>query len=604
MFWGELIGVLVGKIAAGSGSEQGLRPAPYTARPLVQHPVHIALTPAPIAPPVPTPPAPTAPARPRIGWLTGLTAAVALLVVLPILSVGANVFTAGTGSTWAHLAATLLPEYIATTLLLCLGVGSGAALLGVGAAWIVTHFDFALRRSFEWALVLPLAMPAYVMAYTYTDLLQFSGPVQGWLRASFGWGRDDYLFPEVRSLGGAVLMFACVLYPYVYLLARSAFLERGSGLMEAGRSLGLSTWSGFLRISLPMARPAVAAGVALVLMETLADYGTVAYFGVQTFTTGIYRAWFSLGDRAAAAQLSMCLLGFVLLLLALERASRGSARFHGASLRRQASRGARLAGWRAAAAIGACSVPLLLGFVLPCSVLAHMALTDGDAQFGPRFLGLAGNSVMLSALTALLAVALAVLVAYTRRLDPRPLSRVAHWLAGMGYALPGSVIAVGVLIPLARLDNAAALWLRASFGWNTGLLLTGSIAALVFACVVRFLAAALQTVDAALHRITPHMDDAARSLGLTPARTLERVHLPLLRRGLLTAALLVFIDVMKELPATLVMRPFNFDTLATQAYTLASDERLAEASTASIAIVVVGLLPMVVICRQIAKERP
>ncbi len=323
-------------------------------------------------------------------------------------------------------------------------------------------------------------MPAYVMAYTYTDLLQFSGPVQGWLRATFGWGRGDYLFPDVRSLGGAVLMFACVLYPYVYLLARTAFLERGSGLMEAGRSLGLSTWRSFLRISLPMARPAVAAGVALALMETLADYGTVAYFGVQTFTTGIYRAWFSLGDRAAAA-------------------------------------------------IGACSVPLLLGFVLPCGVLAHMAVSDGDAQFGPRFLGLAGNSVMLSALTALLAVALAVLVAYTRRLDPRPLSKVAHWLAGMGYALPGTVIAVGVLIPLARLDNAAALWLRASFGWDTGLLLTGSIAALVFACVVRFLAAALQTVDAALSRITPHMDDAARSLGLTPARTLERVHLLLLR---------------------------------------------------------------------------
>jgi iron(III) transport system permease protein len=547
--------------------------------------------------------APPAPALPRIGWLTALTAAIALLVVLPILSVGANVFTAGTGGTWAHLVATLLPEYIATTLLLCLGTGVGAALLGVGAAWIVTHFDFALRRSFEWALVLPLAMPAYVMAYTYTDLLQFSGPVQGWLRGTMGWHRGDYVFPEVRSTAGAMLMFASVLYPYVYLLARTAFLERGSRLMEAGRSLGLSTWAGFLRVSLPMARPAIAAGVALVLMETLADYGTVSYFGVQTFTTGIYRAWFSLGDRAAAAQLAMCLLGFVLLLLALERASRGSARFHAPGTRRQPPRGARLAGWQALAAIGACSIPLLLGFVLPVSVLLHMAITEGDAQFGPRFLALARNSVLVSTLTALLAVGLALLVAYARRLDPRPLSRIAHWMAGMGYALPGSVIAVGVLIPLARLDNALVQWLRASFGWEAGLLLTGSIAALVFACVVRFLAAALQTVDSALQRVTPHMDDAARSLGLTPARTLRRVHLPLLRRGLLTAALLVFIDVMKELPATLVMRPFNFDTLATQAYTLASDERLAEASTASIAIVAVGLLPMILICRQIANER-
>lgn len=552
---------------------------------------------------MPLTPAPTAPALPRIGWLTALTAAIATLVIVPILSVGANVFSTGTGDTWAHLAATLLPEYIATTLLLCAGVGCGSALLGVGAAWIVTHFDFALRRSFEWALMLPLAMPAYVMAYTYTDLLQFSGPVQGWLRQTMGWRRGDYVFPQVRSTAGAMLMFASVLYPYVYLLARTAFLERGTRLMEAGRSLGLTTWRGFLRVSLPMARPAIAAGVALVLMETLADYGTVAYFGVQTFTTGIYRAWFSLGDRAAAAQLAMCLLGFVLLLLALERASRGNARFHAPGSRRQESRGTRLAGWPAAAAIVGCSIPLMLGFVLPCSVLMRMALTDGDAQFGPRFLSLARNSVLVSTLTAALAVGLALLVAYARRLDPRPLSRVAHWLAGMGYALPGSVIAVGVLIPLARLDNAMAQWLRHAFGWDTGLLLTGSIAALVFACVVRFLASALQTIDSALHRITPHMDNAARSLGLTPARTLRRVHLPLLRRGLLTAALLVFIDVMKELPATLVMRPFNFDTLATQVYTLASDERLAEASTASIAIVAVGLLPLIIVCRQIARER-
>ena len=537
-------------------------------------------------------------------WLTGLTLLIAALVAVPILSVGSNLFSAGTGGTWAHLAATLLPEYIATSLRLCLGVGVGVALLGVGAAWLVTHMDFAGRRSFEWALVLPLAMPAYVMAYTYTDLLQFAGPVQGLLRETMGWGRADHRFPEVRSTGGAVLMFASVLYPYVYMLARTAFLERGGGVMEAGRSLGLTPWRSFLRVSLPMARPAIAAGVALALMETLADYGTVSYFGVQTFTTGIYRAWFSLGDRAAAAQLSMCLLGFVLLVLALEQASRGRARFHGAGLRRQPPRGARLTGWPAAAAIAACCVPLLVGFVIPCAVLLQMALTEGDAQFGARFFALARNSVVVSMLTAVLGVGLAVLVAYARRLDAGVASKLAHWTAGMGYALPGSVIAVGVLIPVARLDNTLVQWLQTNFGWQGGLVLTGSIAALVFACLVRFLASALQSVDAALHRVTPHMDDAARSLGLSPARTLQRVHVPLLRRGLLTAGLLVFIDVMKELPATLVMRPFNFDTLATQAYRLASDERLAEASTASLAIVAVGLLPMIVLCRQIAKDRP
>ncbi|MEO7152835.1 MAG: iron ABC transporter permease, partial [Burkholderiaceae bacterium] len=404
--------------------------------------------------------------------------------------------------------------------------------------------------------------------------------------------------------GGAVLMFASVLYPYVYLLARTAFLERGGGVMEAGRSLGLTPWQSFVRLSRPLARPAIAAGVALALMETLADYGTVSYFAVQTFTTGIYRAWFSLGDRVAAAQLSMCLLGFVLGVLALEQATRGRARFHGTGLRRQPPHGARLTGWRAAAAITGCCIPLALGFVIPSALLLQMTLSQGDAQFGARFVGLARNSLLVSSLTALLAVGCALLVAYGRRLDPRPVSRLAHWTAGMGYALPGSVIAVGVLIPVARLDNALVQWLAASFGRQGGLLLTGSIAALVFACLVRFLASALHSVDAALHRVTPHMDDAARSLGLTPARVLRRVHVPLLRRGLLTAGLLVFIDVMKELPATLVMRPFNFDTLATQAYTLASDERLAEASTASLAIVVVGLLPMVILCRQIAKDRP
>lgn len=551
-------------------------------------------------------PKPTAswPHRRPLGWLGVSAVLVACLMALPIVSVATNTLLPGTPGTWPHLASTVLPGYIVTTIWLCLGVGGLAGLIGVGAAWLVTHFEFPLRRSLEWALVLPLAMPAYVMAYAYTDALQFAGPVQGWLRATMGWTRADYWFPEVRSLGGAVVMFAFVLYPYVFMLARAAFLERGAALLEAGMSLGLSPWQGFRRISLPMARPAIAAGVALALMETLADYGTVSYFAVQTFTTGIYRAWFSLGDRVAAAQLAMCLLGFVVLVLALERQSRGAARFHGPGLRSKPSRGLPLTGWAAFASVAACVLPVLIGFVVPAGLLLHLALTDGDAQFGMRFFTLAGNSVMVSGLTATLAVALAVLVAYARRLDPRPLTRGAHWAVELGYALPGSVIAVGLLIPVARADNLLAQWLLSTFGWHTGLIFTGTIAALVFACLVRFMTSALQTVDSALHRVTPHMDDASRSLGLTPAQSLRRVHLPLLRRGLLTAGLLVFIDVMKELPATLVMRPFNFDTLATQAYTLATDERLAEASTATLAIVAVGLLPLLVLCRQIARERP
>jgi len=536
-------------------------------------------------------------------WLKWGAVAAAVLVVLPLLAVASQWWVGGTGGTWAHLASTVLPDYVRTTLWLCAGVGLGVALLGVGSAWLVTRYEFAGRRQFEWALVLPLAMPAYVMAYTYTDLLQYVGPVQTALREAFGWRRADYWFPDVRSTGGAVLVFSLVLYPYVYLLARTAFIERAGGMIEVARSLGLTPWQGFLRVSLPMARPAIAAGVALALMETLADFGTVSYFAVQTFTTGIYRAWFSLGDRAAAAQLAGVLLAFVVLVLAFEQLSRGRQRYHDTTLRRGGAPRVPLAGWRQLLAWGACAVPLLGGFLLPATVLARMAFTEGDAQFGWRFVGLAGNSVLLASLSAAVAVGLALVIGYAARVHRGPVVAWSHRLAGLGYALPGSVIAVGVLLPVTRLDQALAAGLHSLFGVQPGLLLTGTIAALVYACVVRYLTAAMQSVGAGLARITPSMDQAARMLGHTPAQTLWRVHLPLLRGPLLTAALLVFIDVMKELPATLVMRPFNFNTLATQAYTLASDERLAEASTAALAIVAVGLLPMVVICRQIALGR-
>ncbi|MBZ0126899.1 MAG: iron ABC transporter permease [Rhodocyclales bacterium] len=539
------------------------------------------------------------------GWNALALAAlvIAVLAAAPIASVWANLFAVGTGDTWAHLAATVLPEYVANTLWLCLGVGCGVIVVGVSTAWLVTMHEFPGRRLFEWALVLPLAVPAYVMAYTYTDLLQFVGPLQSGLRESFGWQKGDYWFPDVRTLGGAVVMFTFVLYPYVYLLARTAFMERASGMLEVGRSLGLGAWGSFFRISLPLARPAIAAGTALALMETLADYGTVAYFAVQTFTTGIYRAWFSLGDRAAAAQLSVALLGFVVLVLLLERMSRGRARFHNTTGRNRPHPGRRLSGARAAGALLACALPLLLGFLLPGGLLLKMALSEGDAQFGMRFAQLAGNSFTLAALTALLAVGFALLLAYAARMSRARWPQLLNRFVGLGYAVPGSVIAVGVLIPVTRLDNRLAEWIASWSGANPGLLLTGGVAALVYAYLVRFLAIALQTVEASLGKITPSMDDAARSLGLGQGATLRRVHLPLLRGSLLTAGLLVFVDVMKELPATLVMRPFNYDTLATQAYTLASDERLAEASTAALAIVAVGILPLIAVSRQIAKGK-
>lgn len=539
----------------------------------------------------------------RRGWLAWAALIVAALVAAPVLSVGANIFVGGTAGTWTHLASTVLPEYIANTVWLCLGVGVGVVAVGTSSAWLVTMHDFPGRRIFEWALILPLAVPAYVMAYTYTDLLQFVGPVQTALRSAFGWRAGDYWFPEVRSLAGAVLMFIFVLYPYVYLLARTAFLERASGMLEVGRSLGLGAWGSFFRISLPLARPALAAGAALALMETLADYGTVAYFGVQTFTTGIYRAWFSLGDRTAAAQLSVSLLGFVILVLLAERLSRGRARFHNTTGRNRPLAGRRLRGWHAAAAFLACLVPLALGFLAPAGVLLEMALNEGDAQFGARFLHLARNSFTLAAVTALCAIVVSLLLAYAARTSRERLPHLLNRAVSLGYAVPGSVIAVGVLIPVTRLDNWLAGAIQAWTGTSPGLLLTGGMAALVYAYLVRFLAVSLQTVEASLGKITPSMDDAARSLGCGHGGMLFRVHLPLLRGSLWTASLLVFVDVMKELPATLVMRPFNLDTLATQAYTLASDERLAEASTAALAIVAVGILPLIIVSRQIAKSR-
>jgi iron(III) transport system permease protein len=543
------------------------------------------------------------PRRAGPDWLVLFALAIAGLAAVPILAVALNIFAGGTADTWRHLADTVLPDYVANTLKLCAGVAVGVIFGGVATAWLTVMHEFPGRRIFEWALILPLAMPAYVMAYAYTDLLQFVGPVQSALRRTFGWEAGEYWFPEVRSVGGAVLMFSFVLYPYVYMLARTAFLERASGMLEVARSFGYGPWASFFKVSLPLARPAVAAGAALALMETLADYGTVSYFAVQTFTTGIYRAWFSLGDRIAAAQLSATLLGFVVLVLLLERASRGRARFHNTTGRSRPFPGRRLGGLPALAAVLVCLAPLLLGFLLPAGILFKLALAEGDAQFGPRFLQLAGNSFTLATLTSLLAVALALLLAYAARMSRARLPAIANRVVGLGYAVPGSVIAVGVLIPVTRLDGLLADWLQAAFGANPGLIFTGGIAAVIYAYLVRFLAVALQTVEASLAKITPSMDDAARSLGYGRGATLARVHVPLLRGSLLTAALLVFVDVMKELPATLVMRPFNFDTLATQTYQLAADERLAEASTAALAIVAVGLLPLVVLSRQIAKSR-
>ncbi len=538
----------------------------------------------------------------RPGWLSVTAIVLGIMIALPVVVVLLNIFVPGQG-TWRHLAATVLPGYVGNSLALMMGVAFGVMVGGVSTAWLTTMCRFPGRRVFEWALLLPMAVPAYVMAYAYTDLLQFAGPVQSWLRVAMGWGPRDYWFPDVRSLGGAIVMLSLVLYPYVYLLSRAAFLEQSDSMLEMARVSGYGPWGTFLRVALPLARPGIVAGTTLALMETLADFGTVAYFGVQTFTTGIFHAWFSLGDHVAAAQLSATLLGFVFVVLMTERVTRARAGFHTTSHRKRLRNVYHLRGIRAFVAVAFCAAPLVFGFFLPAGLLLHMALTSGDAQFGAHYVELTFNTVTLAAITAGLAVLLALLVGYAARSSTSRTVRIANRVAGLGYAVPGAVIAVGVLIPVTRLDHVLAGWIEAMSGTSPGLILTGSVAALIYAYLVRFFAVALQSAEAGLTKITPSMDYAARSLGLGPAATLRRVHAPLLWRSALTAALLVFVDVMKELPATFVMRPFNFDTLAVQAFNLASDERLAEASTAALTIVAVGLLPLIVLSRMMLRPR-
>jgi iron(III) transport system permease protein len=522
--------------------------------------------------------------------------AVALLLALPIAIVAASVLQPA-GEAWRHIADTVLARYVGNTALLVVLVAGGVMSIGVVSAWLVANYRFPGVRVLEWALVLPLAMPAYVMAYAYTDWLQVAGPVQGALRSLGGWGARDYWFPEIRSLGGAAVVLSFALYPYVYLIARAAFHEMPRSAIEAGRLAGHGAWGSFWRVALPLARPALAAGTALALMETLADFGTVSYFALEVFTTGIFKAWFGMGDATAAAQLATCLLGFVIVVLALERVTRGRSAYHATAPAKPVPP-QRLRGARAACASLACALPVLMGFLLPAAILIGLAAPSPEARAEARLLALVGNSFTLAGVTALAAVLLALALAYGARLSKSRVAAAANRVAALGYAVPGAVIAVGVLVPLGRLDNWLAGALEDLTGARMGLLFTGTIAALVYALLVRFLAVALQTTEAGLARITPSMEDAARILGASPSATLARVHAPLMASSLATAALLVFVDVMKELPATFALRPFNFDTLAVEAYHLAQDERLAEAAVPSLVIVAVGLVPLALLARR------
>lgn len=528
-------------------------------------------------------------------WTLGVIA-IALGVAIPVLVVFSSLLHLfhGGGAIWVHLWQTVLPRYLLNSVALFLAVGMGVTLVGVSTAWLVTLCRFPGVRFWEWALLLPLAAPAYILAYVYTGWLDYYGPVQTALRRWFHWeSMNDYWFPPVRSLPGAAMMLILVLYPYVYLLARIAFLEQSTVTLEASRILGCGPWGSFWRVALPLARPAIAAGTALALMETLSDFGTVQYFGVDTFTTGIYRTWFGMGDRLGASQLAALLLIFVVLLIAAEQKFRHQARYYQSGQQRSPAAYA-LRGWSQLAAQVTCGIPVMLGFLLPAGILLTMVKDDLPAFREKRFWDFANHSLVLSAITAIVALLLAVVLAYGLRLYPNVLSTLAIRLASLGYAVPGSVIAVGVLIPLGRWDNG--------WGDRLGWILSGSLVALIFAYLVRLLAVAYGAVQTSLLRIQPHLDEAAASLGANPLSTLGQIHFPLMRGGLITALILVFVDVMKELPATLIIRPFNFDTLAVRVYQLAADERLAEAAAPALAIVVVGLLPVILLSAQLRRS--
>jgi iron(III) transport system permease protein len=530
------------------------------------------------------------------GWVLAGAVLLALLVALPVLGVVANIFGTSRGS-FTHLAATVLPEILWNTAIILVLVALLCGVIGTACAWLVTMHTFPGVRAFQWLLLLPMAMPAYIIGYAYTDFLSFTGPVQSWLRAAFGWAKADYWFPEIHSLPGVSVVLALVLYPYVYFLVRTAFLEQSVTALDVARSLGHGAYSRFFRVALPLARPALAAGVALAMMEALADFGTVQYFGIQTFTTAIYRTWFGLGDRVGAGQLATGLLLFVATLLLLERAARQQGRYHRTARKDMTIVPIPLTGWRGALAVVVCALPVLLGFLIPVLILLRLHIGDGDDIAGGRFLSLAWTSFVVAAVASAVITAAAAFIAFALRLNPPMLVRSLLRASTFGYALPGTVVAVGVLAPLGALDGALDGLSRQVLGVSTGLLFSGTLVALVFAYLVRFLAVAAGSFESGFARIPETMDHVARTLGCTREQVLRRIHVPLLSRSALTAFVLVFADVLKELPATLIVRPFNFDTLAVRVYQLASDERLAQASTGALVIVLIGLLPIVALTR-------
>ena len=527
----------------------------------------------------------------RLVGLLPLLLAIAL-VVLPLATVLGALFLADGSGTWTHLRQTVLPAYIGNSLLLMASVGVLATLIGVSTAWLVAATEFPGRRIFGWLLVLPLAAPAYIIAYTYTELFAAYGPVQTWIHSLPG-PLSGIGLPPVRTLPGAAVFLSLVLYPYVYLLARASFAAQAGILFDAARMLGDSPARAFRRVALPAARPAIAGGVALVLMETLADFGVVEYFAIPTLSTGIYRTWIGMGEKLAAMKIAGVMLLFVFALVSFESATR---RGRTDTLRGGRAQRLSLSTGHQVIAMIVCALPVLIGFIIPAISLAGYTIEEGDRRIGD-FIGYAGNSIGISGIAAILTAGLALLLAYAQRLNASFATRSAIRFATMGYALPGILIAIGILGSVASFDRSLTGFLDRTIGYDGGLILSGTLILLAYAYVIRFLTVSYNTVHAGLTAVPRRMDDAARSLGASGFGVVKRIHAPLMTRSLGAALLLVFVDGMRELPATLILRPFNFETLATRVYRLASDERLAEASTSALAIILIGIIPVLLLHR-------
>ncbi len=541
------------------------------------------------------------PKAPPRAWservLSGSALVIGLALALPVLTIIVLALMP-TENIWPHLVATVLPGYVLRTLGLMAGVGVLTFIVGTAVAWIVTMCRFPLRPLFAWASLLPMAMPGYIVAYAYVDFLSYAGPLQTWLRGLFGWTRpDDYWFPEIRSLGGAIFVLSMVLYPYVFLTARASFIRQPATQLEVARALGQTSWGAFRNVALPLARPGIAVGVSLALMECLNDIGAAGFFGVRTLTLGVYTTWLSQGNLGGAAQIAAVMLLFIFVLVWVERQARRKQSFVLPSQRPRQPDRIRLNGWQRALAVVVCLIPILIGFVIPALILMSFAISRLDDAVSLTYLRAVGNSLALASLAALIALILGLILGYANRLLKPGFTRKVIRIASMGYAIPGTVLGIGVLIPLAYFDNALDEFLRDNFGISTGLLLSGSIAAIIFAYVVRFLAVSFGAIESGLQKVTPNVAAAARTLGRGPISAFFEVHLPLLRPALVSAALLVFVDCMKELPATLILRPFDFETLATTVFMLASLDQLEESALPALTIVAAGLLPVILLAR-------